>query len=124
MPLQIVFHLELARPSTITTVWSPRYNRFQVIAIFDNGRLVEELAKHAEEAGLSQAYGSNPQFPLIPEVFRHLRIEQRSHSNRTRPYGEIRMYMEKTDGHNTYAWVWKDNIVWIEARETSNSPRR
>jgi hypothetical protein len=124
MPLQIVFHLELARPSTITTVWSPRYNRFQVIAVSDNDRLVEELAKHAAEAGLSQAYGSSPQFPLIPEVFRQLRIEQRSHIGRTRSYGEIRIFMEKTDGHNTYAWVWKDNIVWIEAQETPNSMRR
>lgn len=124
MPLHIVFHLELARPSTITTSWSPRYNRFQVIAISDNDRLVKELTKHAEEAGLSQAYQSNPQFPLIPEVFRHLRIEQRSHTDRTRPYGDIRIFMKKTDGYNTYAWVWKDTIVWIEAQETPNSAQR
>jgi len=117
MPLQLVFHLELARPSTITTVWDIANDRFEVIAIDDNDRIIKELAAHADEAGLSETYRSNPQFPLIPELYRHLRIEQNSTVGVHNVWGEVRIFMEKPDGSHTNAWVWKDNIRWIEVQD-------
>jgi len=144
MPLQLTFHLELARPSTITTVWDPVEERLRVIAISGGGRLIEELKKHAEEAGLRLAplnhepvtsAGDEQLWQLLKaysdfserlqlvfgtafsDIFSHLQVEQSSKVGTHRAWGEIRLFMKKPGGGNTKAWVWKDNLLWIEAKQ-------
>ena len=130
MPLQIVFHLEMAKPSTITAIENVSEDRLQVIKISGGSQLVEELKIHAKEAGI--ALKSEASWALLEtyddysdkqkaeiniafsDLFSHLRIEQSSTIGNYRIWGEIRLFMQKPDGRNTKAWVWKDSIRWIQ----------
>ena len=147
MPLQIIFHLELARSSTITTTWNSVEDRFQVTGISGGHRLVGELRKHADEAGIHPDQLKTPYtggvnsedtawlllarytdfddfHPLVQsavneafaKIFDHLRIEESSTVGDHRTWGDLKIFMMKPDGEFTPAWVWKDNIVWIQTR--------
>lgn len=142
MPLQLVFHLELAKPSTVTAIWNSAENRLQVTKISGGGRLVEELRKHADEASITPgifevgpfAKKGDDEVPwtmleiydgftdelkagidtVFSNLFAHLRIEQNSQVGKSRAWGEIRIFLTKPDGTYTKAWVWKDNLTWIQ----------
>ena len=143
MPLQLVFHLETAKPTAITAEWDADQNRLRVVKIDGNFRFIHELREHAIEAGYGpSAVVSRPiqhvdddgnQWVLLKryavlepelqkevdaafaELFGHLTIEQESTVGKHRVMTQIRVYMTKPDGTNTKAWVWNDTLIWIEA---------
>lgn len=131
MPLHIVLHLELAKPSTITVSENISEKRLQVIKISGGGRIVEELKIHAKEAGIAPPK-SESSWPLLEtyddysdeqkaeidiafsDLFSHLRIEQSSTVGNYTIWGEIRIFMQKPNSRNTTGWVWKDSLRWIQ----------
>lgn len=149
MPLQLTFHLELAQPSSIVATWSEAESRLIVRRItgameLHRNRLVQELRKHAIEAGyqlppylthpsadenhtwsLLARYNRLPQGfmrdeidNVLSEIFHSLRIEHSSELGVNRPMSDIRIFIQKPDGTNTKAWVWKDSIRWISTEIT------
>ena len=144
MPLQLIFHLELGKPSTITAIWDIVEDRLRVTKITGGGRIVEELRRHATEAGLvpdsvgdgsrshvdddGSAWRQLDRYDVLGETFQqdldaafsslfsHLRIEQTSTVGKHRTWSDFRLFLQKPDGTFTDAWVWKDDLTWIEAR--------
>jgi len=144
MPLRKIFHLDTARPSTVTVLVDPATDELmKVIKITGSGSIAVELQKHAREAklmpdpiansgikpsnasrelewSLLAAYdGFSEELRLsIDEafipIFDNLDVEYEPTPSIRGIKGDLRIFMRKPDGTHTETWVFKDNVRNVE----------